>query len=180
MMVGIAGSGKTTCSNDRFAGHARVSLDINHKSLSRGERAGLIGRYERERPLGLERQAPGMPPNPAGPAYAKVLSRDQGSGNRRAEYVQMADLLKAGKNVVIDDTNLTPEIRWPYILLARRHGAAVKAVYFKDVGRAYRQNARRKKKGGEDPVPERVLDGQLERLEPPTGEEGFDSVIITS
>lgn len=83
----------------------------------------------------------------AGPAYAKALTKDRGSGNRKAGYVQMADLLKAGKSVVVDDTNLTPETCWPYILLARQHGGAVKVVYFKNVGRAYRQNSKHKKRG---------------------------------
>ena len=50
--------------------------------------------------------------------------------------MQMADALGAGGDVVIDDTNLTSTIRWPYILMARQHGATVTAVYFTNIALA--------------------------------------------
>lgn len=53
LMVGIAGSGKTTYSNDMFLSRACVSLDINQKSMPWDERTRLIERYEQEDPLGL-------------------------------------------------------------------------------------------------------------------------------
>lgn len=176
-MVGIADSGKTTYANDRFQNHAHVSLDINRRGMTRDERLGLMDRYGRENPLGLGRQPSNMPPNPAGKRHAESLSGDQGSGNRRAEYIQMADFLEAGRDVVVDDTNLTRELRWPYILLARRHGATVRAVCFTDVRTARMRNARRV---GDDRVLEDTVTGQIAKMERPTKEEGFDSVIVTS
>ena len=176
-MVGIAGSGKTTYAGDRFPNHARVSLDVNKRSLPRDKRFRLMDRYELENPLCLKRQPPGMPPNPAGPRYAKALSGDQGSGNRKAEYVQMADYLGAGRDVVVDDTNLTRELRWPYVLLARQHGARVRAVFFTNVRTARQRNAKR---AGDDRVPEDVVTGQVARMERPAEEEGFDDVLVAS
>ena len=176
-MVGIAGSGKTTYADERFPDHARVSLDMNKRSLPPDERFGLMDRYEQENPLGLGRQPSNMPPNPASKGHAESLSGDQGSGNRKAEYVQMADFLEAGRDVVVDDTNLTRELRWPYILLARRHGAAVRAVCFTNVRIARLRNARRV---GNDRVPENAVMGQIAKMERPTKEEEFDSVMITS
>lgn len=175
LMVGIAGSGKTTYTNDRFPNHARVSLDMNKKHLPRDERFRLMDRYEQGNPLGLERQPPGMPPNPAGPGYAVSLSGDQGSGNRRAEYVQMADFLKAGRDVVVDDTNLTRELRWPYVLLAKKHGANVRAVYFTNIRAARYRNSKR---AGDDRVSEDAVTGQVARMESPTVEEWFDSILV--
>lgn len=176
-MVGIAGSGKTTYANGTFPNHARVSLDANKRGLPRDERFRLMDRYGQENPLGLERQPPGMPPNPAGPGYAESLSGDQGSGNRRAEYVQMADFLKAGRDVAVDDTNLTRELRWPYVLLAKKHGANVRAVFFSNVRAARHRNSKR---AGKDRVPEDAVRGQLAKMERPTEEEGFDSVLVAS
>ena len=176
-MVGIAGSGKSTHANERFPGHARVSLDINKINLPSAERLRLMDRYEREDPLGLARQPPEVPPNPAGSGHVQSLSGDQGSGNRKAEYVQMADFLEAGMDVVVDDTNLTRELRWPYIALARRHGARVRAVLFTNVRVARHRNSKRT---GDDRVPEDVLVGQIARMERPTKEEGFDDILVAS
>lgn len=174
-MVGISGSGKTTYANERLQSHARVSLDINKRNLPQDERFRLMDRYGQEDPLGLERQPSKTPPNHARSKCTKSLSGNQSSGNRRAEYVQMADSLGAGMDVVVDDTNLTREIRWPYIVLARRHGARVRAVLFTNARVARRRNLKR---SGYDRVPEDVITGQLVMMERPTGEEGLDSVLV--
>ncbi|MDE0265667.1 MAG: ATP-binding protein [Thaumarchaeota archaeon] len=171
MMVGVPGSGKTTYVRERLSGHVHVSLDVNNLELTGADRAALLDRYEREEPLNLGRQPYGMPSNPAGRKYRSSLSREQGSRNRRREYVQMADALKAGGDVVIDDTNLTSAIRWPYVLMARQHGATVTAVYFTDVALALERNRART---GRARVPDHVLRRQCGMLEMPRKEEGFD------
>lgn len=150
-MVGIAGSGKTTYASERFPNHVHVSLDTNRKNLPLAVRRRLIQRYDRERPLDL----------------ANI------SNNRKAECVQMDDALEDSRSVVVDDTNLTREVRRPYVELAQKHGAAIRAVFFTNVEQAYVWNGGRASKPGEDMVPKHVLDEQCERLEPPTKNEGF-------
>ncbi len=171
IMVGVPGSGKTTYVRKELSGHAHISLDINNKTLKRGDRTTLLERYQQEEPLNLGQQPYGMPPNPAGREYRGSLSREQGSRNRKREYMQMADALGAGRDVVIDDTNLTSTIRWPYILMARQYGATVTAVYFTDVALALERNRART---GSDRVPDHILRRQCGMLEMPRMEEGFD------
>ena len=151
-MVGIAGSGKTTYTNGKFPDYAHVSLDKNRQLLP-ATRHSLIRRYNKERPLDLEI-----------------------SNNRKAECVQMNDELKVGKDVVVDDTNLTKETRRIYVLLAQKHGAGIRAVFFQNTRLAYVQNKRRGESQGL--VPDDVLDEQHEMLEPPSKDEGFDSIQL--
>ena len=148
LMVGIAGSGKTTLARSRYAGHAHVSLDVIKKDWDR--RCGLVREYESRgcRGGGL-------------------------SGNRKAEYVLVEDALAAGKSVVVDDTNLTAEIRAVHVGHARMHGAEVRAVYFGNAERAYRQNAAR---SGAERVPDCVVAKQHADLEPPEILEGYASI----
>lgn len=83
------------------------------------------------------------------------------------------DAPAAGGSVVVDDTNLTREICRPYVLLARKHGAAIRAVLF-NTRVARRRNSRRV---GKDRVPEDAVTGQLAKMERPA-EEGLDSVLF--
>lgn len=86
----------------------------------------------------------------------------------------MADFLKTGRNVVVDDANLTRDLRRPYILPARLYGAAARAVFFTGVRAARYRNSKRV---GDYRMPEDAATGQLARMERPTGEEGLDSVL---
>lgn len=173
LMIGIPGSGKTAYVRERLSGHAHVSLDINRNRLTQRERGELIRRYESEDPLRLNAQVLPSPSNPAGRAHSKRLSRSQGSGNRRAEYVQISDALAAGRSVVVDDTNLTRETRWPYIALAKRYGATVTGVSFLNVQQALDRN--RKRANGER-VPDGIMTRMCRTLEHPDMSEGFDSI----
>ena len=153
LMVGISGSGKTTYAAKAFPGHVRVSLDINQERLPRDERFRLVERYDRERPLGSV----------------------QLSNNRKAECMQMDDALREGRDVVVDNTNLTRRIRRPYIALARKRKAArIRAVFFDDFELACARNARRPR--GRKRVPGDIVVEQDGMLELPARSEGFDSV----
>lgn len=147
-MVGIASSGKIIYARVKFPGHAHVSLDTNKRLLSSHGRQMLVVRYTKEDPLCLEQLLSRVVPNPADPKHGGALSKAQGSKSRKVEYVQMADALAVDRDVVVDDTSLTRELWWPYILLARRYAATVRVVFFKNVKRAYAQN--RKRRNGRD------------------------------
>ncbi len=156
-MVGIAGSGKTTYARGALPGHVHVSMDGHRDDASwPAKRRSLIDRFGEERPLELA----GL-----------------GSRNKEAECVLVDDALRAGWSVVVDDTNLTREIRRPYVLLARKHGAAVRAVFFSNTRAARHRNSRR---AGRDRVPEDAVTGQLAKMERPSKEEGFDDVLVAS
>ena len=158
VMVGIAGSGKTTYSRRRFSRYVHISMDTYHKDKSwPTKRARLIRRCDRERPAGMVRIT---------------------SGNKKAECILADDALGRGKSVVVDDTNLTRAIRRPYLMLARKHGAIIRAVFFGDFERARVQNAGRAE--DEDRVDEGILDRQLGELERPSRTEGFDDVLVAS
>ena len=149
-MVGIQGSGKTTLTRIAFPRHTHISLDIN-KKMGAARRREFVLRYERECDTGEEL-----------------------SLNRKAEYVMIHDALQKGENVVVDNTNVSSKERGPYIRLARRFGASVKAVYFTNIARAYRRNESRETK--EDRLDNRILDMTKSRLQRPEMQEGFDSI----
>lgn len=147
LMVGIAGSGKTTLARSKYAGHAHVSLDVIKKNRHQ--------KYELIREYGSRGYAGGSL-----------------SVNRKAEYVMIEDALAAGRDVVVDDTNLTAEIRAVHVEHARMHGAEVHAVHFDNAVRAYRRNAAR----AAGRVPHHVVVMQRAALEPPEILEGFASI----
>ena len=153
-MVGIPGSGKTTLAKAEYSKHTHVSLDKN-KDMPDAERSELIARYKREEAL-----------------HFKL------SANRMAECVMMHDALAAGRNVVIDNTNVSKKVRRHYVRLAHHHGAGVTAVFFQNTELAYERNAGRADNPGEMMVPEDVVDRFREDLEPPDESEGFDLIRV--
>lgn len=101
-----------------------------------------------------------------------ALSFFNNSRKKELEYIE--ECLKAGKSVVIDDTNLTAAIRKQHIDLARKHGAKVRGVLMNtSMGLLEkRQKSRR------DPFPLAVIYKQIKQLETPVSEEGFDEMIV--
>jgi len=88
------------------------------------------------------------------------------------------EALSAGKSVVVDNTNPSPQIRAPLIALGRRHGARVIAVYFPtEVRTAIVRN--RGREGGAR-VPNVAIFTTQKKLVPPAMDEGFDEVITVT
>jgi len=100
---------------------------------------------------------------------------------RRRDDRQLRDVeaaLAAGKSVVVDNTNATPEVRKPLIELGRRHGARIVALYFEvDVRTAIMRNRQRE---GKERVPDVAIFATKKKLVPPSIGEGFDLVQVIS
>ena len=147
-MIGIPGNGKTTLAEVAFPDHVHISLDA-------------LKRFPASRRHKLQRRCEkGEPP------HAMGLSR-----NRRMEYVMVHDALKGDRNIVIDDTNVTEEIRSVHISLAQEYGASIKAIFFTNTQQAYVRNAGRKGR-----LDDAVLDRFLGKMEPPRMSEGFEFI----
>ena len=124
ILVGIAGSGKTTWSTKYLPHHTRISLD------------------------------------------------DIKNHNRILEDKMIISELEKENNIVIDDTNLTQDIRKRHIAIAKKYCTLVNTIYFCiNIQKAYGQNCKREKK-----IPYYVLDQQKKQLEIPHKEEGFEIV----
>ncbi len=74
----------------------------------------------------------------------------------------------------VDATNLTPKERRPYILMAKRYGYEMEAIFF-DVPTEVcrRRNQDRKRR-----VPEDAMERMAAKLRPPTLEEGFRKIVV--
>ncbi len=104
---------------------------------------------------------------------SKDLFRNNRNRNRRqAQLVETA--LRAGRPVVVDNTNPTIEDRRPLVDLARGFGARVVAYHF-DAGvrECLARNARRE---GGARVPDVAIFATAKRLVPPSRGEGFDEL----
>ena len=97
--------------------------------------------------------------------------------NRDAKQQQMIEeALAAGRSVVVDNTNPTPDVRAPLIAQGRRHGARVIACFFESsVKDAVIRNRRRE---GKARVPDVAIFVTAKKLKAPTPEEGFDEVRV--
>ncbi len=108
-----------------------------------------------------------------------VLSKDHWPNARHKEQRQqrlLGELLEKSCDVVVDNTNASPQERAPILEIARRHGAVVRAVYF-DTPLSIcleRNDARTPDRK----VPRVGVFAALKRLVPPSLAEGFDSVEV--
>ena len=97
---------------------------------------------------------------------------DKHNRNKQDRLVEQA--LAEGKNIVIDDTNLTKKIRSRHITLARRFGATINAVYFDlPMHKIQIQNKRR-----DTSLESHIIFHMKKQLEPPSYDEGFDFIQI--
>lgn len=88
----------------------------------------------------------------------------------------VSEALAAGRSVVVDNTNPTPDVRAPLIALGRKHGARVIACFFESAVRD--AVARNRTREGKSRVPDVAIFTTAKKLRPPAVEEGFDEVRI--
>ena len=94
--------------------------------------------------------------------------------DRDVEYVMIERYLRDDNDVVIDDTNLTQKIRAEHIMLAKRYGARVSAVFL-DLPMSTIQEQNKKR---EDSLPKSALFKRGKELERPSEDEGFGFIQI--
>ena len=108
-----------------------------------------------------------------------LLSKDLMGQGRRSKDQRQAErahqILSAGGNVVIDNTNVSRARRAPLIEVARACGARTTAYYF-DVSRADCR-ARNATRAGRARVPEFVIGMMGQTLQIPAYTEGFDALL---
>jgi predicted kinase len=107
------------------------------------------------------------------------VSKDAWPNARHRQRRQMrliGEALAAGRSVVVDNTNPTPEDRRPLVEAARARGATAVAVYFPaSVADCLARNQRRQ---GRARVPDLAVLATARRLRPPSTREGFDRVHL--
>jgi len=108
------------------------------------------------------------------PHHSRISLDDIKNHNRNTEDGMIAFELEKENNVVIDDTNLTRDIRQRNITIARRYGAHVNAIFFCiNIQKAQAQNRKRKKR-----IPPYVLGIQKKWFEMPHKNEGLEFVQV--
>ena len=105
------------------------------------------------------------------------VSKDRFPHNRnpaRRQRQLVEEALGAGRSVVIDNTNPTPQERAEPIALARSLGARVVGYYFEShLAECLERNRNRV---GKARVPDVALYATAKRLQPPSYAEGFDQL----
>ena len=103
-----------------------------------------------------------------------LLRTNKQRGRRQQQLIEEA--LRAGRSVVVDNTNPTREDRASLIALGHRYGACVIGYYFElQVQRSIERN---KQRSGKARVPPGAIFSTLKKLTPPTYKEGFDRLYL--
>jgi predicted kinase len=109
----------------------------------------------------------------------QLVSKDAwpNARNREARQRRLIDEhLRAGRSVVVDNTNPTPAERQPLVAIARAAGArAVSYAFVAAVGKALERNASRT---GRARVPDAGIYSVVKRLCPVLASEGFDQRFV--
>jgi predicted kinase len=108
-----------------------------------------------------------------------IVSKDNWPNARHRQQRQLRvidELLTAGRSVVVDNTNPSPQERAPLIALAHAHGATARAVYLDVPLRVCL--ARNAARSGRARVPVAGVLAARKRLVPPSAEEGFDRIDV--
>jgi predicted kinase len=110
------------------------------------------------------------------PTHAHV-SKDliAASSKDRRQREQVAELLRAGRSVAVDNTNPRREDRAPLLALARERGARAVAYYFPTTPKACLERNRARE--GKARVPAVAVFRAAKVLEPPSRDEGFDALF---
>ena len=107
------------------------------------------------------------------------VSKDRMPNNRRPERRQqllVREALKAGKSVVLDNTNPSPASRAAVLELGRELNAKLVCYYF-DVPKQVCV-ARNKARVGKARVPDVAIYVTASKLKPPLPEENFDEIYV--
>ena len=105
---------------------------------------------------------------------SKDLFRNNKNANRRQAQL-IEDALGAGRSVVVDNTNPTPEDRRALIRLGGEYGARIVGYYFDaSLHECLRRNEARE---GKARVPDVAIYATAKKLVPPSTEEGFDELL---
>ena len=105
---------------------------------------------------------------------SKNLFPNNRNKNRRQEHLLRA-ALSAGRCVVVDNTNPTPEDRRPLVRLGHEYGAKVLGYFFDaSVSECLRRNEIRE---GKARVPDVAIYSTAKKLVAPSIEEGFDGLL---
>jgi len=107
---------------------------------------------------------------------SKDLIRSGDRDLRQRRLIEAA--LRAGRSVVVDNTNPTPAVRAPLVALGRAHGARVVAVHFRTP--LAECVARNRTRVGRARVPEVAIYVTSKRLVPPSPDEGFDAIEVVT
>lgn len=106
------------------------------------------------------------------------ISKDLLRNNKRQarrELQLQEEAFKAGRSVVIDNTNASREEREPLIRLGRLYGAEIVGYFFEvQVKKSLERNRQR---SGKEKVPDVAIFATRKRLVPPAYEEGFDTLF---
>jgi bifunctional polynucleotide phosphatase/kinase len=104
----------------------------------------------------------------------KRISLSFFDNNRKKELEYIEECLSQGKSIVIDDTNLTEDIRKKHIDLAKKYNAKVRGVFMN----TSRGLLEKRQKSRREPFPLSAIYKQLNELETPVMGEGFDELAV--
>lgn len=109
-------------------------------------------------------------------SHLPVVSKDLMTGNKnKKQILQLEQLLSAGKDVVLDNTNLSLEERTSPIQIAKKYGAKVTCVWFTTpFEQCLERNSQRQ---GKAKVPPVAMYTGRKRFNQPVKAEGFDDII---
>ena len=104
----------------------------------------------------------------------EVIALSCFDNNRKKEMEYIEKYLKEEKDIVVDDTNLTREIKKQHIDLAKKYHAKIIGIFMNtSTGLLYQRRMRK-----HDPFPLVAINKQLKDLETPTRGEGFDMLVV--
>ncbi len=170
-----------------FAGRGRPILHVtfglsgsgkSHFCLEARERCGLVhlrSDLERKRLFGLPPEADSRSAVEGGIYTPEATGRTYG---RLAELARM--ILEAGYSVAVDATFLEKSRRQAFAKLAREMGAGFRILAFEAPGQVLRRRIIARAERGGDPSEAdlAVLERQLQKVQPLSGEEREQAVII--
>ncbi len=97
---------------------------------------------------------------------------------RHRESVLLQACLSSKQSFVVDNTNVTSELRRKYIEPAKAAGFQITGYYFQSkIVEGIQRNRQRK---GNESIPKKGLLGTYKRLQLPSPEEGFDQLFYVS